>query len=109
MSEQDTIKTWKSLGGIPLYEDDTDDLFDKIASLCVELENASLSNQDIAEIFDILPYSAGEDYYGITYRVIDLIESFLKIKSDTLDVRLVKKTEWLSDFVFRYPDRLISE
>lgn len=109
MNKTDILNTWKSLGGIPLYEDDTDDLFENIASLCLELENSSLDNKDIMEIFNLLPNSLGEDYYGITYRVIELLEYYFYTTSDIVDTGLAKKTEWLSAFVLSYPDRLISK
>lgn len=102
-----TIRKWYVLGGVPLYANDTDALSLQIQLFCNELEDSELSSQDILEIFELLPEDLGEDYYGITYRLVALIENYLNKTNDLLDISQAKSTGFKEFIAYNYTDKII--
>lgn len=95
------------LGSLPEYdrENDTDARFLEIWAGLSEVEQTqlSLSAADLQTLTALFPHSLGEDYYGVCFWLLEIIEKALQHLPEWPDMSATRQTEWKELLLDRHP------
>lgn len=107
MTVHPTVQRLSALGSLPEYdsENDTEARFLEIQTGLSELEQtqASLTATDLQTLIALFPHSLGEDYYGVCFWLLDIIEKALQYIPQWPDLTATRQTEWKEILLDRHP------
>ena len=108
MTVHPAVRRLGVLGSLPEYdrENDTDARFQEIWAGLSELEQTqlSLSAADLQTRTALFPRSLGEDYYGVCFWLLEIIEKALQHLPEWPDLSTTRQTEWKELLQDRRPD-----
>ena len=107
MTLHPAVQRLGALGSLPEYdsENDTDARFLEIRTGLSELEQMQvpLTAADLQTLTALFPHSLGEDYYGVCFWLLEIIENALQHLPERPDLRGIRQTEWKELLLDRHP------